>query len=282
MLPLIARRADAPLLINPANLAPLAWPRNLVVIHDAAALREPGWYSAAYARWQRELLPRIAQRAVAVVTPSDFSRAELIELLGVEPMRVHVIPGGVDERFSPQADTERTAAALGLEGRYVLSVSSRTARKNHAALEPTARLLAAEGIELVVAGGDRPQFRDATPAGSVRFLGYVDDALLPGLYAGAAAFVLPSLHEGFGLTALEAMASGVPTVLANAGALPQTGGDAVLYADPNDPLALADRVLEAIGDGELSGAGIARAAGFSWANAARRVDQLVGELVASK
>lgn len=281
-LPLEARRVNAPLLINPANLAPLAFPRNLVHIFDAAALRDRSWYSSLYAGYQRRLLPQIARRAEAIVTGSEFAKAELVELLGIPDSKVHVIVGGVDRRFSPAADVATAREKLSLRSPYVLCVASRTARKNLGSLEPAARLLAADGIELVVAGGNRPQFNEQSSAGTVRSLGYVDDQLLPGLYAGASAFVLPSLHEGFGLTALEAMASGVPAVLSTAGALPETGGAAALYVDPLDPLAIADQILAAIGDTQLAAAGIGRAAEFSWDRTALRLDQLVGELIASK
>ena len=281
-LPLEARRANAALLINPANLAPLAFPRNLVHIFDAAALRQPDWYSKVYAGYQRRLLPQIARRAEAIVTGSEFSKAELIELLGVDGSRVHVIAGGVDPRFSPGADSDQARVQLSLDSPYVLCVASRTARKNLSSLEPAARLLAAEGIELVIAGGSRPQFNEQASAGVARSLGYVDDKLLPGLYAGASAFVLPSLHEGFGLTALEAMASGVPAVLSQAGALPETGGAAALYVDPLDSLRIADQISAAIGNKDLAPCGVARAAQFSWERTALELDQLVGQLVASK
>ena len=281
-LPLEARRAGTPLLINPANLAPLAFNHNLVHIFDAAALRQPDWYSNLYSSYQARMLPLVARRAEAIVTGSEFSKAELIELLGVDASKIHVIAGGVEARFSPAADAAQARTELALAGPYVLCVASRTARKNLASLEPAARLLAAEGIELVVAGGDRPQFKEQAAAGAVRFLGYVDDALLPGLYAGASAFVLPSLHEGFGLTALEAMASGVPAVLSAAGALPEIAASAALFADPLDPLAIADQILAAIGNQQLAQAGIARAAQFNWEQTALSLDQLVGELVASK
>ena len=117
VLPVRARRAE--LLLNPANLAPLAFPRNAVVIHDAAALREPSWYSRAYVAWQRALLPRIARRAVSVLTVSAFSAQELWELLGVTST---VVPGGVDhDRFVPgEPRPDRP---------YVLTVASRTARE---------------------------------------------------------------------------------------------------------------------------------------------------------
>jgi glycosyltransferase involved in cell wall biosynthesis len=270
-LPLAARRADW--LLCPANLAPLAARNTAVVIHDAAALREPGWYSDLYVRWQRFVMPRIARRARVVITVSEFSRAELQELLGVDAV---VVPGGVDARFAPDADASAARAALGLERPYVLTVASRTARKNLGALEESGRRLRAAGMDLVAAGGDRPQFRASQDGGSaVRELGHVPDQHLPGLYAGAACFVLPSLYEGFGLPCLEAMACGAPVVASDATALPETCGGAAVLVDPRDPAAIADAVERAIGDERLAAAGVARASGFTWDDTVSRVDGLL-------
>jgi glycosyltransferase involved in cell wall biosynthesis len=266
-----ARARKAGLLLSPANLAPLAYPRNAVVIHDAAALRNPQWYSPLYARWQGALLPAIARRARLVITVSEFSKRELRELLDAD---AHVVPGGVDRRFHPGADPEPARAALGLTRPYVLTVASRIARKNLSSLDATCRRLGNEGIDLVAAGGGRPQFAGeaASPA---RALGHVPDAHLPGLYAGANAFVLPSWHEGFGLTCLEAMACGVPVIAANAGALPETCGEAARYADPTDPDDIATQVLAAIGDDRLREAGPQRAALFTWERTVAELDALL-------
>ena len=275
LLPLRAR--SAALLLGPANLAPVAFPRNVVVIHDAAPLRDPSWYSAAYAAYQRRVLPAIARGARRVITDSEFSRNELDELVGVDAA---VVPGGVEARFSPAADPEPARAALGLERPYVLTVASRTARKNLAALGPAAARLAAHGIDLVAAGGTRPQFRDGAGSAGLRDLGPVPDAYLPGLYAGACCFVLPSLYEGFGLTCLEAMACGAPVVAARAGALPETCGDAALYADPRDPADIADAIERALDDRSLREAGPRRAAAFTWERTARGVDAEISALLA--
>lgn len=282
VLPARARRAGVELILCPANLAPVASRRNVVVIHDAAALREPGWYSGAYAAWQRTILPLIARRARHVVTVSEYSAGELVELLGVPRDRISVIAGGVDTRFSPDADAAGARAALGLPDRYVLTVASRTARKNLGVLDTAARDLRARGIGLVAAGGDRPQFSNPAGPGAVRSLGHVDDDVLPGLYAGAEAFVLPSLHEGFGLTCVEAMASGTPVVASDRAALPQTVGDAGILVDPTDPRAVADAVLAAVGDARLAAAGVERAGTFTWERTMDALDDLVSRLLAAQ
>ncbi len=282
VLPAQARRRHASLILCPANLAPVASARNLVVIHDAAALREPEWYSRLYVAWQRAILPLIARRAEHVVTVSEFSAHELVTLLGVPRERITVIPGGVDARFRPDADAAAAAAALGLTRPYVLTVASRTARKNLGVLETTARELAARGIDLVAAGGDRPQFAGHDGESAVRALGHVPDDVLPGLYAGARAFVLPSLHEGFGLTCVEAMASGTPVVAADRAALPDTLGGAGVLVDPTDERAVADAVLGALDDARLVAGGLARAQAFTWERTITELDALVTGLLAQR
>jgi glycosyltransferase involved in cell wall biosynthesis len=278
-LPLRAARLGVETLLCPANLAPLAFPRNVVVIHDAAALRHPAWYSRAYAAWQGRLLPLIARRALHVITVSEFSRSELRELLGVE--RVSVVAGGVDPAFSPAADAAGARARLGLARPYVLCVASHTARKNLAALVPAARALAQAGIDVAVAGGHRPQFAAERGLERLRLLGHVPDELLPGLYAGAEAFALPSLYEGFGLPVLEAMASGTPVVAADTTALPETCGGAALLVPP-DGDAFRAALTSLLGDAaereRLRAAGLLRAKSFSWDASARAVDGVLAGL----
>jgi len=287
-LPLRARRAGARLIFNPANTAPVAWAANVVVIHDVAVLRDPSWYSRAYVSWQRLLLPLLARRALHVVTVSQFSAGEIRELLGVGSDRISVIAGGVDERFSPRADPGAAARELGLARPYVLSVASATARKNLGALGPAAARLARAGVDLVAAGGSRPQFRERERASErdardgIRRLGAVPERLLPGLYAGARAFVLPSLHEGFGLTCLEAMACGTAVVASTRGALPETCGDAALLVDPHDRDGLAQALERVLEDRPLSqrlvAAGRERARRYRWGATTDAVHELLDRL----
>ena len=281
-LPVQAAQLRASLVFSPANLAPLAWPRNVLVMHDAAILRGPRAYSAAYRAWHGRLGLACARRALAVVTVSEFSRRELVEVAGLDPERLTVIPGGVDDRFTPQADPEPVSRRLGLERPYVLTIATDDPRKNLAALAPVAAALAAAGHRAGVGRATRGPTSPEPGDPGLRPVGYVDDADLPAVYAGARAFVLPSRYEGFGLTCLEAMACGTPVVAADRAALPETCGDAALLVDPDDAAALAGAVLSAAGDPAvrepLRTAGLARARAFSWTTTAARTDALLSDL----
>lgn len=277
-LPVRARRSE--LVLSPANLAPLAGTRNVVLIHDVAPF-VGDWYSSLYSSWHRLLLPRIARGAAAVVTDSTSVRDQLVQRLGVAHERIWVVPLGVGSQFSPGADPAPARARFALNGPYVLAVGTDLPRKNYRLLDQVAPALADQGIEVVIAGSTRPYM----PAGSygVRSLGYVEDAVLPGLYAGASALVMPSLYEGFGLPCLEAMACGTPVVASTAPALPETCGDAALLVDPADAGAFAVALLDAAGPtatrDRLIAAGTERAGTFSWRRSAERLDAHVGDLL---
>lgn len=282
VLPALARSVRAGAILSPANLAPLAWERNVVVVHDAAVLREPAAYSRAYRLWHHGLGLAVARRAAAVITVSEFSRGELIALGGLDPERITVIAGGVGPAFSPSVDPAPVRARLGLVRPYALTLATADRRKNLESLAVAARRMAGLGIDLVWGGDTRPYFSSSGEPTGVRALGYVDEADLPGLYAGARAFVLPSRYEGFGLTCVEAMACGVPVVAANRAALPETCAGAALLVDPDNPEAVADALERAVGDqivrAQLIAAGRLRAAELSWERTARETGALLARV----
>ena len=143
---------------------------------------------------------------------------------------------------------------------------------------PAAEALAREGVDLLVAGGHRPQFAAEANLTGLTLLGHVPDEDLPGLYAGAEAFVLPRVYEGFGLPVLEAMASGTPVVAADTTALPETCGGAARMMEP-EPEAIRD-ALDGVARRRRRAHAAARArpgasAAFSWERTAREVDAVV-------
>jgi glycosyltransferase involved in cell wall biosynthesis len=282
VLPAVAARMRAALVWSPANLAPWLWPRNVVVLHDAAVLRNTSGYSRAYRAWHVGFGTACARRALAVVTVSEFSRRELVNLGGLDPEKVVVIPGGVDSRFHGEVDAERVGERYALRRPYVVTVGTDDPRKNLAALDHTAQQLQDLGFDLVWAGSGKRHISNGTAVSGLRALGYVPDEDLPGLYAGARAFVLPSRYEGFGLTCLEAMACGTPVVAADRAALPETCGDAALLVDPDDPAEVAAAVIRAATDPgvrvRLRHAGFRRATEATWEAAAARTDTLLMQL----
>jgi glycosyltransferase involved in cell wall biosynthesis len=280
----LPRHAGGGVLVNLGNSAPLALGRQVVVIHDAATVAYPASYGWRFRTWYRWMQRGLAWRGARLATVSGFSRAAIARHLGVDAGGIAVVGEGAEHVLRVAADGG-LRARLGLEGRYVLAVGSLARHKNLAALGATARMLAARGETLVLTGAADPRlFAAAALPEPARLVGRVDDAGLRALYEGASCFVFPSLHEGFGLPAVEAMACGCPVVAARAGALPEVCGEAALLVDPHDPAAIAAAVARVLDEpglaGRLRAAGRARAAAFTWEDAARRLAAVAGEMAA--
>ena len=193
------------------------------------------------------------------------------------------IAPGVDPSYAAQPDPAPPLGRLGLSRPYVLAVGTDSPRKNLGLLDVIAPRLAEEGIDVAIAGSTRPYMPSGPASGHARRLGYIEDADLPALYAGAAAFAMPSLYEGFGLPCLEAMAAGTPVVAADRAALPEACGGAALLADPDDPDAFASALLDAAGRERerLVVAGRERAASLTWQRTAEEVDRALEPLLAT-
>jgi glycosyltransferase involved in cell wall biosynthesis len=242
----------------------------VVTIHDVAVLRYPQTFNRWTRSYSAQALPRVARAADAIVVGSEFSRNEVVELLGVAEHKLRVIPYGVGSPF--------TAEGPAAEGDYVLAVGTAEPRKNFARLFEGFRRAKLEGLELRVVGakgwggvsikGDR-----------IRRLMDVDDEQLASLYRGAAAVAYVSLYEGFGLPVLEAMACARPVVAPSGRPYSEFAHGVAFEVDPRDPDSIAEGLKRAVAAG-VQQVGALRAADFSWDRAVQAHVSLYRELAA--
>lgn len=284
VLPRAAARAGCDLVHSLASTAPSVGPfKRIATIHDLNYLLVPDAHFGLRALGMRALVPLSARRSDRVIAVSENTRDDIVQRLGVAVEKIDVVPNGLG-RLPVVAPTPAATlrARLGLGDRPVLlSLSAKRPHKNLAGLldalatiEPDRRPVA------VLPGYPTPyeqELRDRAAhlglSADVRFLGWLPDADVEGLFALAGAFVYPSFYEGFGLPVLEAMARGVPVACADRSSLPEVAGDAALLFDPGDPSAIAVAVMRLLDDAALAArlveAGRAQAAAFTWERTAR-------------
>ena len=276
---------------------PVSMVPEVVTIHDILFETHPDLFVGAFSRLSVSLIRRSARRARRVLTVSDFSRRALLERYRLPEDKVVAIHDAVDHaRFHPMAgpnahaepadqdDQERLAQVkkrYALERPYVLNVGRLEPRKNLVRLIRAfrqARKKLDPGLELILVGKKDFRFEEIEEeiqeSDGVRLLGPVPDEDLPALYNLASVFAFPSLVEGFGMPVLESMACGTPVVASRRGALPEVGGNAVAWVEPEDEEAIATAIADLLTDTDraahLRGTGLEKAQEFSWENAARQ------------
>jgi glycosyltransferase involved in cell wall biosynthesis len=280
-----ARRERPDLLHIPHFSAPFRPGCPLVVtIHDTIPLVLPAYRASRAMRLHLAAIRRTVRAARLILVPSQAAATDVVRTLGVSATRIRITPEAAGSAFRPAADEIRlreTLRRLGVTRRYVFNVGGLDVRKNlPVLLEAFARLQSRTEapLQLVIAGAPHsdnptvypplaPVIRRLGIEGAVLLCGRVDEEEKLALYQGAALYATPSLYEGFGLTALEAMACGVPTIAANRTSLPEVVGDGGLLVEP-EAEAFAEAILGVLSDddraAELRRRALAQAARFTW------------------
>lgn len=262
--------------------------RLVSTVHDLSPILFPRLHTHQNRTMFKRKMRYVQERAQAIIAVSEHTKRDLVAHLAIPEERIHVVYNAADSRYHPIDDRDgisRVTRKYGVPGLgYILYVGTLEPRKNLVRLvEAYAVTLESCGDRtppLVLAGGKGWLYEEIFHAVErlglqqrVIFTGFVDDEDLPALFNGALLFAYPSLYEGFGMPALEAMACGVPVITSNASSLPEIVGQAGALVDPTDTPALTAALVDLLDNPErraaLGAAGLDRAALFSWERAAR-------------
>jgi len=274
-------------------LMPLRGVPTVLTVHDLIFHRFPEYHKRLNYWYLRLAMPLYVRRAGAVIAVSEATRQDLVRLYGTPPAKIHVIHEAAAPTFRPVGPeaVAHVRSCYSLPARFLLTVGTIEPRKNLPRLfQALAALRQEETIPLVVAGskgwlceGTFQTLEESGVKDQVIWLGYVPDEDLPSLYSAAEAFVLPSLYEGFGLPLLEAMSCGAPVLCSRSSSLPEVGGEAARYFDPEAPEQMAAAILGVWRDEtlreEMRAAGFQQAAGFAWERAAKETLSLYDGLM---
>lgn len=284
-LPLQAKKYRLDLLHSLGNMQPLRLQcKSVVTIHDLNFHNVAHLMSPTRRAMLRYHVTQSASAADHIITVSEFSKRQIVELLGVSPDKVTVTHNAVKQRPTHMVDVELLKQKYGIKQPYIIALSSQSPHKNMSKLVNAFTLLKqrrGDGLKLVLVGHRPHKSGDLTRAlnessarDAVIFTGYVPDADLASLYAHAEAFVFPSIYEGFGIPILEAFTYGTSVVCSKAASIPEVAGDAALYFDPHNIEEMAKAIDTVLSDDalreDLICKGKTRAKLFTWENAAKR------------
>ncbi|NDW18071.1 glycosyltransferase family 1 protein [Dysgonomonas sp. 216] len=281
-LPRYLKSVGSPLLISFSGCGPLNYKNQIITIHDVSHERYPEWFSKNYFRYYHFMLPRIARKAHAILTVSEFSKNEIIDTFGISGEKIHVVHSNVPFHNKPnKSDIINYKRPENIE-KYILTVSSMDPRKNFIRLVQAFNKLEDKSVKLYIIGMKFKAFN--TPdlqelvGDNVVLPGYIDDNALQEMYRNALFSIYPSLYEGFGLPPLESMTYGCPVIASDIPALREVSGDAVLYADPYSIEDMADKMKIMIDSPQLRDSliekGLDQITLYSWDKSAKQVLEL--------
>lgn len=221
-------RRHGGVLLNLCNTAPLAWSRNIVMIHDLGVFENPAWYSDRFARWYRFLTPRILRKALMVLTVSEFSKNELVRRFGIPDEKVHVVHNHVPLALLPGSPVPKE--------NLILHVGSFTDRKNVSFIIEAFRNAGRKDLRLVLCGSEQPDLSNRSTVTrndeNISVLTGVDDRGLRELYAKAGYIVCASHYEGFGMPVLEGIAHGANPILSDIPVFKELYPEGPIYFSP--------------------------------------------------
>lgn len=273
----LARTSPDNLLLSLCNTGPILRRNQIVMIHDAQVHLTPQSYAPLFRNAYRMAQPVLARHAAAVLTVSEFSKAQLVRF-GIAPEQsISVVPNGGDHILCYSADTSILQRHGLTPRRFFIAFGSAAPHKNIDMLRRAAIARCDTTYPLVIIGGDETSVAEKSRLSDhgVKIIGRATDPELRALYENACAFALPSLTEGFGLPAAEAMFCGCPVVSTTAGAVPEVCGTATLTCDPKDEKGWTE-AMETLAHKpalaqNLSDAGRLQVAQFTWSNAAQKL-----------
>lgn len=283
-IPLEARREGVEIIFHTKFTVPFFTRRKTVMtIHGASWFVHPELYKRYDIIYIRALMPLYCKKASAILSNSDLTTKDFINILGVDPKKIRTTHLAADDRFKPVKNTEflsKVKKKYHLPDRFILSVIKYDPRKNFKNLIQAFKICHDRiPCKLVVVGLGCEKYREEYKLGEiglekdVLFLGWVEQDELPAIYSMAEFLFFPSVYEEFGIPVCEAMASGCPVVASKTGALPEIAGDAGVLVDPMDPLEMAEALYRCCTNEELrkdkAKKALLRSQEFSWDKCAR-------------
>lgn len=285
-LPSYLRSQGSPLLVSLGATGPLLYSNQIATHHDITYVRHPESYSWKFRTAYRVATPLLLKRIRTLITVSQFSKREISTFYGFPADKVLVVPNAVSDEFQP-------GAPLRTGQKYLLAVASPSAHKNFSRMiQAFLSLKGHEQVELRIVGGGASVFADpnleqlANNDPRIRFLGRLSDQALIEQYQNAAAFVFPSLYEGFGIPPLEAQACGCPVLAANAASIPEVLQSSALYFDPLDTEHISRAMSLALNNltirQHLRTLGLQNVSRFSWEDSAQLISDRIDSLTLQK